>query len=167
MSIDTAILNSIKHSPIRNYIVPGLTSWLITELSDKGCIRLFESQRTHLERIIPHSHRFDFTCVVIRGEVINTIYERPSAGHEDEQKDQKYAEIILENKGMPGSYGALAPQNWPIHCYRPYSASYKSGETYSMTAEQIHSIQFCKDTMVLFFEGPKKKRNICYIATSG
>lgn len=31
VKIDAELLLKLKHSPIKNYVVPGLTSWLITQ----------------------------------------------------------------------------------------------------------------------------------------
>lgn len=38
-------LVSMRHSPLRNYIVPGLASWFIMANGTTGKIRLFESSR--------------------------------------------------------------------------------------------------------------------------
>ena len=52
----------MKHSPVRNYAIPGLTSSLIGSPSPNGTVRIFECSREHQEPIIPHSHRFSFQC---------------------------------------------------------------------------------------------------------
>jgi hypothetical protein len=69
-------LRAMAHSPVRNYAIPGLTSWLIGQPSPKGTMRLFESSRQHQEAITPHSHRFDFQCWVLEGFVVNRVWTR-------------------------------------------------------------------------------------------
>lgn len=69
------LLQSMQHSPLGNYAgLPGLTSHLIAK-SDHGCVRTFSSPRYTEEHITPHSHRYDFTCLVLRGYVENTTYD--------------------------------------------------------------------------------------------
>ncbi len=45
------LVQKIKHSPIRNYIIPGLTSWLIRDHGDNGMVRLFEMTRHQIAEI--------------------------------------------------------------------------------------------------------------------
>ena len=52
------IFDKLKHSPIHNYILPGLTSWVLKPAGDgHGMIRMFEASRETQEFITPHSHR--------------------------------------------------------------------------------------------------------------
>lgn len=131
-------------NPIRNYVVPGLTSWLITAPSSNGCDRVFEMTREQLIHVTPHSHRFDFTAQVIRGYVINQIW-RPSNNF----KDDAYQRTQLVYDGSPGRYhkGRIWKGMWD-HT----DNTYLPGQWYGMRYDQIHSIIFGKGTVVLFKE---------------
>jgi hypothetical protein len=141
-------LSAMKHSPITNYGgIPGLTSWLIGAPGPHGLIRLMECSRDHQEPIIPHSHRFDFHCIVLKGVVLNRIWtDVTTIDHGDE-----FRISFLDYAGAVGKYekreGGRAR-------YAFRTETYTEGEEYSMTAEQVHSIFFRRDTAVLFFEGP-------------
>src|SRR6185436_17204277 len=68
------LLNLVKYSPIRNYVVPGVTSWIIApETPEHGLFRLFTCDRFQLVTVAPHSHRYDLNCTVMNGAVYNTI----------------------------------------------------------------------------------------------
>jgi hypothetical protein len=139
-------LQSMKHSPIQNYGgIPGLTSWLIGAPSEQGLVRLMECSREHQEPIIPHSHRFDFHCVVLAGFVRNIIWEPCVKGDE-------FQASVLTYSGEPGKYRktACASQLWAAT-----TRAYAAGDEYGMTADQVHSIFFSRGASVLFFEGPK------------
>lgn len=140
------LLQTMKHSPITNYGgIPGLTSWLIGGMNEHGIVRLMECSRNHHEPIIPHSHRFDFECLVLAGEVRNVIWTRNVlADH--------FQESTLIYGGEPGLYSRLAGD---VNGWYFESQTYSAGERYSMTANQIHSIYFTRNTSVLFFEGPQ------------
>jgi hypothetical protein len=141
------ILESMKHSPVRNYGgIPGLTSWLIGEPSTRGLVRLLECSRTHFEPIVPHSHRFDFECRVLRGKVRNIVWEPSTAGDEYETTEIAYG-------GEPGSYGEYRQTGRTAWSFR--TDMYREGEIYAMEAHEVHSIFFERDTSVLFFEGPQ------------
>lgn len=138
------IIEQMKHSRIDNYAgIPGLTSWMLYK-ADKGCVRLFEMFREQEEHITPHSHRFDFSCIVISGEVENTLYVNESMWKEDEyvKTDMVYNSV--------GRYERGFNETLPLMKKRQ---TYFTNETYSMKAEEIHSIKFSKGAKVLFFEG--------------
>jgi len=137
-------LMKMKHSPIKNYAIPGLTSWLIGEPSKNGTVRLFECSRNHQENIIPHSHRFDFHCEVLRGSVNNKVWYKSSYG-------DKFASSVLKYQGEPGKYDKefISADQWTF-----VVETYKAGESYGMQAEEVHSIEFSNDALVLFFESP-------------
>jgi hypothetical protein len=140
------ILESMKHSPVRNYGgIPGLTSWLIGEPSARGLVRLLECSRTHFEPIVPHSHRFDFECRVLRGKVRNIIWEHDEKGDEYEATKLIYA-------GAPGKYekSFAGRGRWKFR-----TDTYFEDQTYGMEAAEVHSIFFEHGTAVLFFEGPQ------------
>jgi hypothetical protein len=140
------ILESMKHSPVRNYGgIPGLTSWLIGEPSARGLVRLLECSRTHFEPIVPHSHRFDFECRVLRGKVRNIVWERDPLGDEYQATTLRYA-------GSPGKYekSFAGRERWKFR-----TDTYVEEHTYGMDAAEVHSIFFERGTAVLFFEGPQ------------
>jgi hypothetical protein len=140
------MLLAMKHSPVRNYAIPGLTSWLIGAPSDQGCIRLFECSREHMEPIIPHSHRFDFQCWVLQGWVRNRIWRRnPVEG-----------DWFMTSTQRQGRMGGYDMQEAGTARFTYDETTYGKDEWYSMTHREIHSIWFGRDTKVLFFEGPKK-----------
>lgn len=140
---------ALANSELRNYIAPGLSSWLVGGPGNNGMVRLFDSEREQREWITPHSHRFNFTCLVLRGTVTNILL-RPAF----QEPGELYAVGSLRRK--PGTFGdyefapGLQPQRFveERHVYR-------AGDVYAMTSEQIHSIQFGRGAQVLFFEGPE------------
>jgi hypothetical protein len=145
-------LLSQRHSPVRNYVIPGLTSWLIGgQTEGEGVLRLFECDREQQESIAPHSHRFDFNAWVLRGEVENRVW-RPLRETEPERFGDLYRSKTLVYRGQIGDHEALAespPERW---CYEP--KNYRAGDTYGMRASEVHSIIFWRNTLVLFHEGP-------------
>ena len=168
MNVQT--VDKLKHSPLENYIVPGLTSWLISDPSPRGCVRMFEMLRNQEMAISPHSHRFDFQCVVLEGDVTNTIWRKYKplalASLEyfsycnplmvDERKriasSDEFQRTELKYLGKPGQYSKSPIKE--IEKYYPVVSTYKKGDQYHMTADQIHSIRFSKGAKVLFMEGP-------------
>lgn len=143
----------MKHSPVKNYGIPGLTSWLIGAPSEAGCVRLFECSRDHQEPITPHSHRFDFFCMVLAGEVKNIIWEKRKYWDTVIGVDDLYQASELEYMGDIGQYEKRADG---AAQFRRTPTTYKAGENYSMKRDQIHSIFFSAGTKVLFFEGPQR-----------
>ena len=57
------ILQDMKTSKVANYVIAGLDSYML----ENGNIRMFENSRKHQDMITPHSHRFDFVCLVLSG----------------------------------------------------------------------------------------------------
>jgi hypothetical protein len=145
--LNLSMLKAMMHSPIRNYAIPGLTSWLIGEQSPNGTMRFFECSRHHQEPITPHSHRFDFQCWVLAGSVCNRVWT-PTAFHGDE-----YTRTDVIYLGECGKYkkDRIGPCSYTFR-----DKTYGEGDWYSMTHDQIHSIYFSKGTQVLFFEGPTR-----------
>lgn len=144
-------LVQMKHDPIRNYGgIPGLTSWMIAAPGiGGGMVRLMECSRDHQEPIIPHSHRFDFHCIVLAGDVRQVLWEMADA--EDEDADW-FQQSVLEFSGKPGKY-TRSPAG--VYRFKPRYAEYHKGDEYGMKADEIHSIYFSRGTSVLFFEGPE------------
>lgn len=144
---DVEMLLKMAHSPVHNYVIPGLTSSLIGQPSPNGTIRIFENSRDHQENLTPHSHRFDFQCWVLFGYVINRIWT--AVDYPNINDFDLFQLSRLEFGGM-GHYATHAIcQN----AYRYTDSRYNAGECYSMRAEEIHSIQFSRGAKVLFFEG--------------
>lgn len=141
-------IKTMAHSPLHNYAIPGLTSWIIGANPDpaRGCVRLFECSRDHFEPIIPHSHRFDFQCLVLRGGVVNVVWT------EDDRGDE-FAVSSIRYDGEPGHY--THAMTTAVRKFSRELNSYEEGEWYGMKHDEIHSIYFDRDTSVLFFEGPR------------
>ncbi len=139
----TKILNRLLHSPLHNYIVPGLTSWMIFDKGAEGKLRMFESTREQHEFITPHSHRFGFSAYVIEGSVLNTLWVQ------DEEGDP-FMMTLAHYLEKPGDY---RHEQLGVAKYVGKTTLYKEGAWYSMGADEIHSIRFARDTKVLFVEG--------------
>lgn len=137
----------MAHSPVRNYVLPGLTSSLIGAPSEHGVVRLFQNSRDHQETITPHSHRFDFQCWVLRGSVRNRLW-RKSYAH-DPQADS-YRTTVLRYAGEIGKYTTelCGVDRW-VYSDR----TFEEGQCYAMRAHEVHSIFFSRGATVLFFEG--------------
>lgn len=138
----TRIVDQMKSSRVQNYVLAGLDSWLLTN----GNMRLFTCSRDTQDQITPHSHRFDFVCLVLRGWVVNRVWTEVP-----EPMGDFFESSILTYKDEIGSH-SLRPEgrNW----YGYQDSKYNEGDIYAMTADQIHSIQFSRGAQVLFFEGP-------------
>lgn len=145
-NFDVAALRRLAHSPIRNYAIPGLTSSLIGG-AGHGCIRLFECSRDHQEEITPHSHRFDFQCWVLAGEVRNRIWNQ-AWSHGDH--------FLRSKLSYGGECGSYKKTEVGVERYEHVDTIYTAGDCYAMTARQIHSIHFSRGACVLFFEGPMR-----------
>lgn len=144
-------LLSMRHSAIENYVIPGLTSYLIGNPSPHGTVRMLECDREHQETITPHSHRFGFQCWVLRGRVRNRLWTRSING------DWYHASRLVYS-GEVGAYVREEIEE-PRALWRFDDEVFEEGECYAMTADQIHSIYFSRGTRVLFFEGPTTRDN--------
>lgn len=147
-NLDLVALQQLSHSTLHNYILAGLDSHLIGATT-----RIFVNTRESSDKITPHSHRFDFQCLVLRGMVINTIFEGDGAGDEYQLTETEYL-------GKPGQYATLKTERAR---YLPKSTEYRAGDWYGMISEQIHSIQFSRDAVVLFIEGEQVTSKSVYI----
>jgi hypothetical protein len=137
-------LPAMKHSPVSNYGgIPGVTSWLIGTPGPKGLVRLMECSRTHEEPIVPHSHRFDFHCIVLSGCVRNVIWTPGDLGDEFQVSTLKCSDM--------GKYQQTLGE---VSTWERCFEEFEEGTEYSMKADEVHSIFFGRDTAVLFFEGP-------------
>jgi len=139
------VFQRIAHSPLQNYVIPGLTSYLLSTPGPDGVVRLLQNSRLQLTNVTPHSHRFDFTCLVLQGCVLNRLWTRQDDG-------DLYAATKLVYQGKPGSYKTefAGPGAWTFS-----EQHYHEGEQYDMKANEVHSILFSKDAIVLFHEGPQ------------
>lgn len=143
------MLQSMMHSPVRNYIVPGLTSWLIGNPSPAGTVRLFTSERNQQEAVTPHSHRFDFQCKVISGTVVNRIWRSAFDGKGDL--------FALSRLTYSGNFGEYTKDPAGTKRFDFSDHSYSKDEWYEMNHQEIHSIHFSKGAEVLFLEGPERQ----------
>lgn len=145
-------LDSMKSSPLLNYAgLPGLGSWLI----NNGLVRMFDCERNTREFLTPHSHKYDFTCLVIEGKVTNTLFWCDG----DTEGDTEW---FVPGKLTGPAYGpgniwerGEAPQPYHV-CQRTYGP----GSVYSMAHSEIHSIAFEAGTRVLFLEGPQRQPSV-------
>ena len=147
-NLDLEALRELSHSTLHNYILSGLDSHLLGATT-----RVFVNTRESTGVITPHSHRFDFQCLVLRGEVVNTIFEGGGAGDEYQLTETEYL-------GEPGKYSTLKTER---ATYLPKATAYQTGDWYGMTSEEIHSIRFSRDAVVLFIEGAQVTNKSAYI----
>lgn len=148
-------LLDMGYDSLHNYIVPGLVSTLIGEDPHASAkIRLFRNTRVQDEFITPHSHRFDLACMVLQGSVENTIFEAvPYPNHHSETYSDEYQVSRLLYEGNPGKYDKA---DTVVQRYSRFANTYKPGQWYFLKFDQIHSIKFSKDAIVLVFEGDSK-----------
>lgn len=144
-----AAVQPMKNSRLRNYIAPGLTSHLVGGV-EHGKVRLFTADRSTLEFITPHSHRFNFTCLVLQGIVDNTIFE-PGSDFCERWCVSTINQVCSGNGLMEYVHTRdEKPTYWRLR-----TDQWVTGDTYSMSYDQMHSIKFHRGTEVLFFEGPQ------------
>lgn len=145
--IDINHLRKMANGRLRNYVVPGLDSSLIGG-GRFGCVRLFECSREHAETIVPHSHRFDFQCLVLSGSVVNVLWETSKVEIDD--ADPYMASRLI----YCGESGRYHKEQRGVIWARHKKKAFYEGDTYSMSHKEIHSIFFSRGAKVLFFEGP-------------
>lgn len=146
------VIESMETSRIRNYIIPGLDSYLL----GNGKVRLFKSNRQFSGAVTPHSHRFDFACLVMRGCVRNRIYKQVSPFDAETQEYDEFTvrTLALETNESFGEYDKAAPDIYAVP-FTSRTTEYVSGCWYTMKANEYHAIEFDRETDVLFFEGPQ------------
>ncbi len=156
--IDDDIRNHLAgmgYSGVANYIIPGMTSHLIGERPHSASaqkVRLFTTSRHQNEHITPHSHRFDLACMVLKGSVENTLFR--SCG--TVPQSDRYTATRLTYEGEPGRYKQRQMED---RDYLQHTTRHQEGQWYFMRHDEIHSIKFSKDAMVLIFEGDEKARS--------
>lgn len=136
-------------SRLDNYIVPGLVSHIVGG-EHKGKVRLFSINRTATDFVTPHSHRFDFTCLVLKGRVQNTIFVEGG-----ETGDEWCVSTISQVCGPNGLLDYVHKRDDKPTRWTQDTRTYEAGDTYSMRYDELHSIQFARGSKVLFFEGPQ------------
>ena len=145
MDLLTWIVDKMRTGAVDNYVLPGLASELVGG-SGNGCVRLLSADRHTRDWVTPHSHRFDFACLVLAGEVENILFGLGIEG-----------DFYLESKVRPldGGMGRYEMERGerPLR-YVEHPKRYAAGTSYSMTSKDIHSIRFSRGARVLFFEGP-------------
>lgn len=148
-------LLDMGYDSLHNYIVPGLVSTLIGEdphASSK--IRLFHNTRVQDEFITPHSHRFDLACMVVQGSVENTIFsDVPYPGSHSARYVDEFQVSRLLYEGTPGKYDKA---DTVVQHFGRHKTTYCAGQWYFLKFDEIHSITFSKDAIVLVFEGDSK-----------
>jgi len=141
------IIEQMKSSKVSNYVIAGLDSYLL----ENGNMRVFKNSRNHQDQITPHSHRFDFTCLVLQGRVINKIWIECTEEDGDFFEESKIT--------YQGEIGKHTRKQVGRNFYKVTEIIRNAGQTYSMTSDQIHSIGFSNNAIVLFFEGPQKSKS--------
>lgn len=140
------VIKKMKHNEIHNYVLPGLTSSLVGGFGS-GRVRLLSSERDTKEWVIPHSHRFDFGCLVLHGEVENILFT-PGAGN-------AYAKTTIRyRQNDPFGKYDVERGDETFH-FKETVTKYSPGDIYMMESSEIHSIRFGALARVLFFEGPE------------
>lgn len=145
------LLKDMKSDTLVDYAVPGLESSLLKN----GLFRLFESDRDIEELIQPHSHRFDFMCIVLSGTVENTWYLEAPYNPRIVDSVNQWSRRELKRCNKDGFDGYQLSKEYEIKGYRTRKVTYSTGQVYGMTYNQIHSIKFSRGAKVLFIEGPQ------------
>ncbi len=89
------VIDRIKSDRVINYAIAGLDSYLL----GNGKVRYFECSRDHQDQITPHSHRFDFSCIVLAGMVTNRIWVEC-----DDQSGDFFEGSIITYDGVIGEH---------------------------------------------------------------
>ncbi len=104
---------------------------------------MFEMTRPQEFFISPHSHRFDFACLVLLGEVLNTLYVPNQRGYEHEVST--YTVDGYKEHGLVDRH---------LKRFVQVPTRYTMGQWYGMGSNEFHTIAFGHGAKVLFFEGP-------------
>ena len=145
------LLKDMKSNTLTDYAVPGLESSLLKN----GLFRLFEANRDIEELIQPHSHRFDFMCIVLNGTVENTLYLEAPYNPRIVDSVNQWSRRELKRSTKDGFDGYLLSEDYELKGYRTRKVTYSGGQVYGMLHSQIHSIKFSRGAKVLFIEGPE------------
>ncbi len=140
-----ALLDGMSHSQVNNYIVPDVSSKLLgSDDGEHGRFRIFDSRRDQDMLVTPHNHRFNLWSMVIQGQVENTVYTP------DRDNGDLYMQTSMRYNGEIGKYvrGSFQEKR-----YVKKINSYTAGSSYYMRFQDIHTIKFHKDTVLLIVEG--------------
>lgn len=138
----------------RNYIVPGLDSYLLCGDNGRGFVRLFVMRRLQETVIVPHNHRYDFHCQVLAGDVTHRTYELGEVISAPRQ-DTTHA-IMGYNPASPDRTGDVFAYTNVEHVT---DEKHNAGDTYELKYKDFHTVMFAKGAEVLFFEGPSFMRH--------
>jgi hypothetical protein len=141
----TKLVLDMRGQTFHNYITPGLSSSLLTQ----GKVRLFEATRHHQFDITPHSHRFDFACLVLRGMARHSVWS-PA----DESKMAKDGDTFALMEVGGNFEDGYRTAHHSTCKYLATTKEYHSGDWYFLSHTEIHSVEFARGTVVLFLEGP-------------
>jgi hypothetical protein len=147
-NLDIGAIRSLSHSKLTNYILPGLDSLLLGATT-----RLFVNTRKSIGEITPHSHRFDFQCLVLQGSVTNTLFKPDDEG-------DCYTMSKMTYLGRPGEYHTA---HTGIRWYKAIDQFFVEGDWYGMLSDEVHSIKFSNDAIVLFIEGRETTKDSIYL----
>lgn len=139
------ILKAMASGTIYNYIAPGLCSHLLGREGSK--VRMFQMTRPQDFHISPHSHRFNFFSIVMRGWARNHLYVPTDS--EEEGHPYSIQRYTPSGFGLPYKIETLEQAY-----FRKETTHYPAGSSYGMQFTEYHSIEFSEDAIVLFFEGP-------------
>lgn len=145
------ILAAMSHSRVRNYATPGLTSHLIGGGASAGKVRMFTCDRDTRDWIAPHSHRYDFVCLVLGGAVLNLTYTEVT--YQSSTSNAFCRSTLALDEGTLTRY--VAKSDGLRRHYEEKGTEYREGDFYAMEADDIHSIEFHRNAHILFFEGPE------------
>src|SRR6266478_3662074 len=147
-----ALLPDMIHNRLGNYIIPGVTSALVGG-DGHGLVRMFSLDREARDWVTPHSHRFNFTALVLAGRVHNTLF---TAGRQYARTADLWCLSTIDQVcGANGirEYTHVRETDGNYWCQD--TTTYEIGDLYSMAPQEIHSIRFERGTSVLMFEGPQ------------
>lgn len=153
-NLDLEAIQALSRSRISNYILPGLDSLLVG-----ASTRIFCNTRRSSGFITPHSHRFDFQALVLRGTVMNTLYYPQGS----DAKGDMYERMEIRYAGSPGEYDKVNPGDRVYERYCGRDKGHEAGDWYGMQADQIHSIRFSSDAVVLLIEGASTRETSFYL----
>lgn len=142
--METMMLHS-RPRALRNYILPGLTSYKLADLEGGGMLRVFEMERDQETEVVPHNHRYAFGCYVVHGSVEHTIYgvsgcDRSTATHAAMQ----YNHV---GKCIDSESARFVQATFTTRSHGP-------GDYYALGPTTFHRVRFSRGTVVLFVEGP-------------
>lgn len=145
-----AELIAISSNLISNYIVPGLESRIVRKCDTGDLLRIFVATREQHQNVIPHSHRYDLTCKVMRGNVKNRIWRKVDSSDAD-----TFTTMQMDYGGEPGIYQKpreISVDRWG---YSTDIHRETNNCNYYLHKSQVHSIVFDKGAVVLIMESDR------------